>query len=89
VEHDAVARLHGPDALADLEHGAAALVAEQVGQEPVGSLHAVDLADLRSTDAAGEHPDEHLPELERGHLHLLDHEGLLLLDQDRCAGFHG
>ena len=88
MEDDPIPGLDGADTLADLQHGAAALMAEEVRQKPVGALHAIDLADLRPTDPAGEHLDEHLPEFERGHLHLLDHERLLLLDQDRGAGFH-
>ena len=46
VEHHPVTRFYGPHAFAHLEHLAATLVAEQVGQEPVRPLHTIDLADL-------------------------------------------
>jgi hypothetical protein len=81
VEHHAVARLDVPYTLAALEDLAAPLMAEEMRQKPVRPFHAVDFTDLRTADAAREHLDQHLAELRRGHLDLLDHEGFLLFDE--------
>jgi hypothetical protein len=64
-------------------------VAEEVGQEPIGALHPVDLPDLGPADSARQNSHEHLAQFDHGHLDLFDLKGATLLDEDRCAGFHG
>ena len=58
-------------------------------QEPVRPLHPVDLSDLGAAYSARQNPHENLAQLDGGYLDLLDLEGAALLDENRCAGFHG
>ena len=88
VEHDLVVGLDRADAFADFQHDAGPLVAQQVRQEAIGPFDAVDLADLRAADAAGEDFDQHLAHGRPGHFDFLQHQRGLLLDQDCRERFH-
>ena len=88
VEHDLVVGLDGADAFADFQHDAGPLVAQQVRQEAIGPFDAVDLADLRAADAAGEDLDQHLAHGRPGDFDFLQHQRGLLLDEDCGESFH-
>ena len=83
MHHDLVALLDGLHAFAGLEHGAAALVAQQVGKELVRALGAFDLVDLRAADAAVVHLYKHLAESQAPRrLDFRQLEGRMLLHEN-------
>ena len=85
---DAVARLHRRHPFAAFNHDSGRLVAQQVGKEFVRAFRALDLVDLRAADAAAQDLDQDLTEPQRRRLDLLDHQGLLQLDQDGGFKLH-
>jgi hypothetical protein len=62
-------------------------MAQQMRKEFIRPFNAVDLADLRSTNACGVYLYEHLPALERGNLNLVDDKRFALLEQNGGDGF--
>ena len=54
----------------------------------VSTNPAVDLAELRSADAADLDLHTHLPKGELGEFDLVHHQGLVLLDQNRGSRLH-
>src|SRR5213075_77565 len=76
-------RLHLLDPGADLEHLAAALMAEQMREEAVLALAPGDLVNLLAADAAVIDLDQHLPDIELRQFDLVDVERRILPDQYR------
>ena len=66
---------------------AAALMAEQVGQETVRAFDAVNFPELRPANAADVDLDKDLSVAQRRNLHLVEHEGMLLFNQNGGGGF--
>ena len=88
VADDAVAGLHARHAFTNLLHGGRRLMAEQVREEFVRALRALDLVDLRATDAAAMNLDQDLSEAQRAGLDLFDGERLLQLGENGGSEFH-
>src|SRR2546423_1444501 len=73
VHHDAIALPDAAHARPDVQDRAGAFVPEQMRQESVRALRALDFVDLRAADAAVVHLHEHLAERQRlGQLELAD-----------------
>src|ERR1039458_9194884 len=87
MEDDAVAGFDVADFGADLHDDAAALMAEEVGQKTIRAFDAVNFAQLRTTNAADVDLDEDLPVGEGRDLHLIQHEGMFLFNQDGGGSF--
>ena len=81
VHHHVIARFDVRHTRARFQHDTAAFVAEQVWKKFVRAFHARDFAQLRAAYARALNLDEHLPDIQRRHLEIGQHERRIQLDE--------
>jgi hypothetical protein len=84
MENNGIAFLHASDPGTDREDISRSLMSKKMRQELVGALGAIDLTELRSTDAAVLESDEDLPHMAGiRHFYFVDDEWRAEFNENR------